>query len=177
MHLAHNLQLPPMPPGESLPSPNPAASPLTTPTQLCTANGNSCDSSKPKMGLVQMKFSVAAEERKNHGVASLPRGPCSSRAFLQQIHQELLSPPARGDPGGKAGQGQVRKGEMELENGRAAFNHLSPSPGGGLKGVFGVMLKANRGVFQNEADFSLSFKIIFLLDLQDKGNKQPKIQG
>lgn len=63
MHLAHNLQLPPMPPGESLPSPNPAASPLTTPTQLCTANGNSCDSSKPKMGLVQMKFSVAAEER------------------------------------------------------------------------------------------------------------------
>lgn len=92
MHLAHNLQLPPMPPGESLPSPNPAASPLTTPTQLCTANGNSCDSSKPKMGLVQMKFSVAAEERKNHGVLlPCPVGPAppersSSRSTRSSCH-------------------------------------------------------------------------------------------
>lgn len=172
MHLAHNLQLPPMPPGESLPSPNPAASPLTTPTQLCTANGNSCDSSKPKMGLVQMKFSVAAEDRAT-GLLPCPVGPAPPERS-QQIHQELLAPPARGD---KGGQGQVRKGQMELGNGRAAFSHLSPSPGGSFKGVFRVMLKGNRGVFQKEADFSLSLKIIFLLDLQDKGNKQPKIQG
>lgn len=126
MHLAHNLQLPPMPPGESLPSPNPAASPLTTPTQLCTANGNSCDSSKPKMGLVQMKFSVAAEER----TTGLLRCLSAPWALLLQSVPSAGPPGARAtrarrDRGGKGGQGQVRNGEMELENGREASSHLS----------------------------------------------------
>lgn len=65
-------------------------------------------------------------------------GPAPPDPSFRSVHEELVSSRARQDRGHREGESQVGNGEMELENGREAFSHLS-TPAltwGKFKGLF-----------------------------------------